>query len=430
MNRNVFVIFVLVLMAMITSCNKEPQITPPTPTNEKKVPIVKIYTDGKAPVTDKKNYKPGTLVILDPDGTYWDTPKFEARMGIRGRGNSTWNMDKKPYKIKFDEKQSIFGYAADKEWVLLANHADKSLLRNITAMKLSEIVGMEWTPAMLSVEVYFNDEYLGCYTFSEHKKVSKARVNLNIVEESDNEGDAVTGDYYFEIEQFMDETTCWMTERCRIPMMFSDPEVPTPAQLAYVMKYFADTEDALMGDDFGDPEKGYAKWIDVDSFINAYFVNEITKNVDGNMRKSSFITKKRGEKLAMYHVWDYDLTLGRGSIESEFFATNGPEGWFIQQCSYQEKYDPANKSTNWYVRLFQDPGFRHKVKERWIEIYPELLKVPDYIDENAEFIKGAQSRNFVKWPILSGTYQREVDKVKDFYTKRVVWMNTEIMKYE
>lgn len=224
------------------------------------LPVISIKTVNGEKILDKKNYIKGTVTITDPSGLYWDTPELVLDMtkdGIRGRGNTTWDMPKKPYKLKFDEKVSIFGLPADKEWVLLANYADKSLLRNVVAMKLSEIVKMEWTPAMLPVEVYLNDKYLGCYTFSEHKKVSKDRVNLDIVSETDNTGELVTGDYYFEIESRQDETTCFLSAVNHIPMMFCEPEVPTSQQLKYVTEYFRDAELALNSADFTNPSTGW-----------------------------------------------------------------------------------------------------------------------------------------------------------------------------
>jgi hypothetical protein len=154
-------------------------------------------------------------------------------MGIRGRGNSTWGWPKKPWKIKLDEKASLLGMPADKEWALLANYSDRTLVRNIVAMRLSEICGFSWTPRMRSVEVYLNGGYQGVYTLCEHKKVSSDRVDIDLVGEADNEGEAVTGGYYFEIEEQQDETTCWLTSM-EVPMMFSDPEEPTARQLEYV----------------------------------------------------------------------------------------------------------------------------------------------------------------------------------------------------
>lgn len=401
-----------------------------------KLPVFRINTENAYPILDKKNYIPGTVVIEDPDGAYWDTPRLEVKIvenGVRGRGNSTWDMPKKPYKIKFDEKISIFGLGEDKEWVLLANYADKTLLRNVVAMKLSEIVGMEWTPSMLPVEVYLNDEYMGCYTFSEHKKVSKYRVDLDIVGESDNSGDAVTGDYYMEIEQNLDETTCFRTSICGIPMMFSDPEVPTAAQYDYIVGYFYDAENALMGNNFTDPDNGWQKYIDIESFAKAYIVNELTKNIDGNMRKSSFITKEKGKKLEMYHLWDYDLTLGNCNyLDDEFGATDGPEGWFIKDfsCNY---WTHGWNHTNWYTRLTDDPAFCAKVKEIWNAHHEELSSIPEFIDLKAMIMEDAQKRNFKRWDILNisvwpnvvvkGTYAGEVEYLKDYYTKRFRWLD-------
>ena len=410
------------------ACKPEPQ-----------VPVIRITTQNGAQILDKKNYIKGTVVIEDPAGMYWDTPRVELHMtkdkhGIRGRGNTTWDMPKKPYKLKFDEKVSIFGLGEDKEWVLLANYADKTLLRNVVAMKLSEIVGMPWTPAMLPVEVYLNGEYLGCYTFSEHKKVSEHRVNLNIVDESANSGVEITGDYYMEIEQNQDETTCFYTEVCGIPMMFSDPEVPTDAQLQYVKGYFKEAETALRSSNFKDPETGWQKYIDIETFAKAYLVNELVKNIDGNMRKSSFITKKRNDKFQMYHLWDYDLALGNCDyLDDEFGATDGPEGWFIKDYTWA-RYSPVGKHHQWFTILTKDPAFCKRVKEIWNENHAQLSNIPTFIDEMAKYIDDAQERNFKKWNILyidvwpnvfaSGSYNEHVEYLKDYYTTRFNWLNS------
>ena len=399
---------------------------------KKNLPVITIKTEDGAQIRDKKTYIKGTVTISDPDGLYWDTPELVLEMtkdGIRGRGNTTWDMPKKPYKLKFDDKVSIFGLPADKEWVLLANYADKTLLRNVVAMKLSEIVGMKWTPAMLPVEVYLNNDYIGCYTFSEHKKVSKNRVNLNIASETDNTGDLVTGDYYLEIESRQDEKVCFLSDINHIPMMFSDPEEPTQAQQLYVKTYFRDAEIALNGSDFTDPQNGWQKYIDIESFAKAFIVNELTKNIDGNMRKSSFITKERGKKLEMYHLWDYDLTIGNCDYMASMsngIATNGPEGWFIKTTS-------MDQGINWFIRLSQDPAFCAKVKEIWNRSYPQFVDVIDFIDRQARLIDDAQTRNFQRWDILgtyvwpnmvvTGKYSSEVAYMKDFYAKRLEWLN-------
>lgn len=391
------------------------------------LPVVRITTDGGAAIADKKNYVPGTIEISDTEHLYSEETVFKAAMGIRGRGNSTWSWPKKPWKVKLDKKASVLGMPADKEWCLLANYSDRTLLRNAVAMRLSEICGFSWTPRMRSVEVYLNGKYQGVYSFCEHKKVSSSRVDIDVVAEDATSGEALTGDYYFEIEEAQDGDVCWWTS-LRVPMMFSEPENPNKAQTEYGKKLFSDFESALSGPSFKDPEKGYAAYIDVDSFIDYYIVQELTKNVDGNLRKSSFITKRKGGKLEMYHLWDFDLTLGNcGYFDSR--VGNGPEGFYIKDYN-----SVGEKGSGWYHRLFQDPAFTKKVVERWEAIYPELKAIPHYIEEQAFILGPAQKRNFAVWPIGDsvdwvkfpslGSYEAEVDYLISFYSARLKWLDT------
>ena len=386
------------------------------------IPVIHIKTKNSAPILNKKDYVDGTITISDPEKLYSDVAEFSAEMGIRGRGNSTWSFPKKPWKVKLKEKASLLGMPADKEWALLANYADRTLVRNIVAMKLSEICGFSWTPRMHSGEVYLNGKYQGVYTLCEHKKVSSDRVDIDVVGEDVTGGDAITGGYYLEIEEQQDETTCWWTSM-GVPMMFSDPEEPNSEQLAYVKSLFESFEQALWAKDYSQTS-GYPKYIDVDSFVDYYIVQELTKNIDGNLRKSSFITKERGKKMEMYHLWDFDLTLGNCGY---FWGNvgNGPENFWI-------------KLDKWYPHLFADPAFVDKVQKRWNELKPEFDKIPEFIDEQTFYLAKAQERNFNVWSIWEsvdwvyfpslGSYEKEVDYLKEFYTKRLEWLDTELNK--
>ena len=378
------------------------------------IPVIYIDTKG-AGIYDKENYVDGTITIKDPHKLYSDVAEFSAAMGIRGRGNSTWSFPKKPYKVKLKEKASIFGMGADKEWALLANYSDRTLMRNILAMKLSEICGFAWTPHMYSVHVYLNNKYQGVYTLCEHKKVHKDRVDI----------DLDTGDVYLEIEQQQDETTCWWTGM-GVPMMFSEPEEPSEELLAEVKKWFSDFEAALYSDYLADPEKGYAAYIDVDSFIDYYIVQELAKNTDGNLRKSSFITKKKGGKLVMCHLWDFDLTFGNGGG-----LLHDPEGFFIKD------FNPGWQiGDNWFNRMMKDPAFVDRLQARWNELYPQFQSMVDFINEQAFVLDKAQQDNFSVWSIWEsvdwvdcpslGSYEAEVEFLKDFYTRRLDWMSREL----
>lgn len=415
MIRSGFLFFLAVAVSI--SCSKAPVSLSPEGEGPS-IPIVYITTEGAAPVVSKDDYIEGTIIIEDKAGMYSDESCFEAPMKIKGRGNTTWNMPKKPWRIKLDEKACILGMSTDKDWCLLANYSDKTLIRNMTAMRLSEICGLSWSPRMVPVEVYFNGEYQGCYTFAEHKKVSSERVDIDV--------DA--GACYLELDQSLDEYACFFTDH-GIPLMFSDPEKPSYELFNSTIEYFNSFERALYAEDFLIREDHYSKYFDVGSLINFFIIQELSKNIDGDLRKSSFLVKEPGKPIEMYHVWDFDIAFGNADyFTSDFGVPNGAQGWYVKDFS------AAGKNTGWIWRMFQDPSFVEAVKERWDELLPELkTAIPEYIDEMSLLLSHAQARNFQRWPILDkevwpnlvcmGSYEGEVRYFKNFYLERLAWID-------
>ena len=378
-----------------------------------RIPTVHITTEGGKAIDSKDHYVNATFRFEDPSRFYTDEESLELTGRIKGRGNTTWGMPKKPYRIKLDEKAHVFSRWGNKDWILLANYSDKTLLRNIMAMEISRICGMSWTPMMLSVEVYLNGQYQGVYAFSDHKEIAGHRVNIEVATETDLEGG-----YYLELEEAMDEPVCFKTV-WDTPVMFHEPEYPTDAQKKYVKEWFDGFEHALERVQ-GEHDDAYRSYIDVPSFINYYIIQEITKNPDGNVRKSTYLTKEKGKPLEMYHVWDFDITLGN----CDYTNFEKPEGW-------QMRY------VKWYNQLFFDPAFKKAVVDRWNELYPTLLtQVPAFLDRQHTLMAGAESRNFDRWQILGvkvwpnyyyfPTYEQEYAFLKEFYEARLAWLNDRI----
>lgn len=378
-----------------------------------RIPTVHITTDGGKAVDSKDNYVNATFRFEDPSRFYTDAESLELTGRIKGRGNTTWGMPKRPYRIKLDEKAHVFSRWGNKDWILLANYSDKTLLRNIMAMEISRICGMSWTPMMLSVEVYLNGQYQGVYAFSDHKEIAGHRVNIEVAAETDLEGG-----YYLELEEAMDEPVCFKTV-WDTPVMFHEPEYPTDAQKKYVKEWFDGFEHALERVQ-GQHDYAYRSYIDVPSFINYYIIQEITKNPDGNVRKSTYLTKEKGKPLVMYHVWDFDITLGN----CDYTNFEKPEGW-------QMRY------VKWYNQMFFDPAFKKAVVDRWNELYPTLLtQVPAFLDRQRALMAGAEARNFDRWQILGvkvwpnyyyfPTYEEEYAFLKEFYEARLAWLNDRI----
>ena len=369
----------------------------------------------------------GNIVIEDPDCHYSDVARLESKTTIQGRGNSTWDMPKKPFKIKLETQQKLLGMPANRDWVFLANYSDKSLLRNALGMKISSILKMDWTPRYRIVELWINGEYQGVYNVFEKKEVTKNKVNI----------DLAAGDCYLELEQNLDETTNFYTGRCGVPVQFKEPEIPSDAQLNSVKACFNNFENALWGSSFKDPAKGYAAYIDVDSFIDNYIIHELAKDIDGNIRKSSFLSwSGTTHKIRFCHVWDFDLSFGNANyfpwdMNDCQGEPNGPYGWWIKDYGSN-----STKGNGWYDRLFQDPAFVSAVQDRWAEVFPELKRMPEYLEKLVKEMGDAPERNFKKWDILgtyvwpnvkvTGSYEGEIRYLVDFYTKRLEWLDSKL----
>ena len=394
------------------------------------IPSVYINTEGGAPILDKENYVEATIKI-DGDGKY---DNFEGKTSIRGRGNSTWGMPKKPYKLKLDTKAPLFGMNSHREWAVLANYFDKTFLRNITAFEISRIAEMSWTPSSVSFELYLNEAYQGVYTMTEQVTVSKDRFDIELVKPTDISGEALTGGYFLELDFHFDETYKFKTERAKLPIMFKDPKKPTVEQFNYVQSYYNLAEEVLYSENYRDSENGYRKYIDVESFINYYIVQELSKNVDGNMRGSCYMAIRRNGKIEQPLVWDFDLAFGNADyITWEQGASSaGWDGWYIKTCS------------PWFDRLFEDPQFVEELKDRWNELKPQLDKLPSFIKEHALMLDDAQTRNFstketngAGWDInkvdwntsrVSGSYKAEINYLVTFVEKRIGWLDSNINK--
>ena len=394
------------------------------------IPSVYINTEGGAPILDKENYVEATIKI-DGDGKY---DNFEGKTSIRGRGNSTWEMPKKPYKLKLDKEAPLFGMNSHREWAVLANYFDKTFLRNITAFEISRIAEMSWTPSSVSFELYLNEAYQGVYAMTEQVRVSKERFDIELVKPTDISGEALTGGYFLELDFHFDEAYKFKTERAKLPIMFKDPKKPTVEQFNYVQSYYNLAEEVLYSENYRDSENGYRKYIDVESFINYYIVQELSKNVDGNMRGSCFMAIRRNGKIEQPLVWDFDLAFGNADyITWEQGATSaGWDGWYIKTCS------------PWFDRLFEDPQFVEELKDRWNELKPQLDKLPSFIKEHALMLDDAQTRNFstketngAGWDInkvdwntsrVSGSYKAEINYLVTFVEKRIGWLDSNINK--
>lgn len=267
------------------------------------LPVITITTENQRAIVEKDKKIPGTF-SLEYKGDM-EYPNIEsASMTIKGRGHSTWELQKKPYKIKFDEKQSLFGLTAAKEWVLLANHADKSLVRNKLAMDIGTILNqVAFSPHAYNVDVMINGEYMGVYILLEQIEVKEGRVP------GETDGVEVDTDYLLEIGGEAEETSfgtnmfhsllCFYVE-----IKNPDSDVLTEEQYEYVGNYLVTVDSAVKLLD------GYEQYLDVPSVIDWFLLNELSYNIDGTFRRSTYLLKEKGGKMRIATYWDYDYAFG------------------------------------------------------------------------------------------------------------------------
>lgn len=371
------------------------------------LPIVFLETENKNNITSKIYYIKGNFRIVEDNKTWggaWNGVKRSIE--IKGRGNSTWDMPKKPYKIKFEKKTSLLRIPPDKEWLLLANYTDKTSLRNEIGFEMGRISNLNYTPRTHFVEVILNDVYIGTYQLAENLKISKTRVNVG------DDG------YLLEISARANiNDISFRVSHIEHPINVKEPNMEVNSEAYnYVVKYLQEADSVLFSENFTDVQKGYAKYLDVQSFVDWYLINEIAKNTDACFFASCYMNLTRDGKLKMGPLWDFDIAFGN----TNYNGCDNPEEFYI-------------KSVAWYTRLFQDPNFVEKVKARFAFFYENREKIYAKINDNANYLKYAIVENNNKWGTLYaytwpnnmiwGSYENEVQSMKIWLEKRFQWLN-------
>lgn len=381
-------------------------------TNFTGLPVISIYTDDRGPVTSKEDWKSATLSI-NGMGQFDDLQ--DAVVNIRGRGNTTWGWDKKPYALKFEKKTSVLGMPKHKRWVLLANAMDRTMIRNRVAFKVAQQTSLAWTPRNEFAEIFLNGKHLGCYLVAEHIKVDENRVNITELSPEDNEGEALTGGYLFELDFHFDNEWQWRTPR-NIPFAIKSPDEEdlTPEQFQWAQEYINSLEGLLYSEDYLSPERGYANYIDRQSFIDYWLVFEVCLNHEIGNPGSVYMYKDRGGKLHAGPIWDFDW------------------GTFSYNVSTSAKGKIYLTGVLWYGRLFRDAEFKALAKERWAEIYPRLQNLLGFIDEQEEYLALSAQRNFALWnPATTGgvngdetlSFTEAVARMRSIYAERLTDIN-------
>lgn len=381
------------------------------------LPIVWIETPGKRPVNSKDVWIEGATIRIDGAGDYDD---LESRyLSIRGRGNSTWGYEKKPYALKFDEKAEVLGMPKHKRWCLLANYMDRTLLRNRIAYFLAEQTSLAWTPKTRLVELFLNGKHLGNYLLTEQVRVDNDRIDITEMTPEDNSGEAVTGGYLLELDFHFDNRWQWHTAH-NVPfaVKYPDEEDLTSEQFAWIQQYIASVESCLYGSEFKDTERGFRQYIDPQSFVDYWLIYELCVNHELANPGSVYLYKDRGGKLFAGPVWDFDW------------------GTFSYNASSQAKYGLFMTHAWWYGHLFDDEGFRALAKERWQLLRPNFEQALEKIDREKELLIPSEALNDALWNIsttINGdenlSFSAAVARMRTILEERIEIIDREVAEW-
>ena len=434
----------------MSSCSKSEDVTNASGINSenranlKSLPLISINTKGNTIVDEPK-------VSADMQIFEGDSLIESHQIGIEIRGSSSQIFEKKSFGFETwdanneDLDASVGGFPEEEDWILYGPYSDKSLIRNVLIYQLSnEMERYATRTAFYELEI--NESFRGTYVLMEKIKRDKNRVAISKNKEEDVSGgyllkiDKPTGDgeSYTEAISFSSQYTVNGTlgqnKNTHFLYEYPDEDDINDLQKQYIQTYIHDFETALVSENFSSLENGYQNYIDLDSFIDFFILNEVCKNPDG-FRISTFLHKDKGEKLKMGPIWDFNIAFGN----VDYCGGDSPEGWthrFNEICPNDNWLVPF-----WWNRFLEDPVFVSALKARWTSLRNTLLakdEVLEKIENLQEFLEtnNAVQNNFSKWLVLGkyvwpnayvgNNYEDEMNYLKDWTIKRLAWLDDSI----
>ena len=377
------------------------------------LPTVVINTEGSQEIVSKEEELSSTVYIISEEGT---NLLATTETGVRGRGNASWDQfPKKPYRLKFKSKQSPLGAPASaKKWTLISNYSDKSLMRNILAFEASRRIGQAYTPYCHPVDVIVNGEYRGCYQLCDQVEAAEGRVPAK-------------DGYLIEIDAYAwkEVSAFWSWRGTPVTIKHPDEDDITDSQRQHIESFFNQMETAALGEDFTDPEKGYRKYLDLESFLRNLLVGDFCGNTDLLWSVYMYKDAKDG-KLYTGPTWDHDLSFDNDYRSYPVNANND----FIFLFVPSPASDAVRDITRRIVK--EDPEAKNLLAQYWNQALEEgdLKTLPEYLDQTYVLLQESQELNFKRWDILDsqvhmnfqalGTYEAEVNFLKNCLKERLV----------
>lgn len=416
-------------------------------------------------INSKSTYVQTYIELYDktPGSTgegWWDSAE-KGKIEMRGRGNSTWGLPKKPFRMKFTEKFSPIGlnHAKEKSWVLLAQDMDKSLLRTHLAFEYSRVLfnpeenyhhekHLKFTPCSRYINVYFtgkyyysdtgqtkdlDGEYIGVYQMSDQMEQAPGRIEVEKLKASDgNDPEKITGGYIIETD--IHEGNHYTSFK-NVKMTYKYPEDDDyhQSQYDYIANFLNTAENYLYAEWFTDPEEGWRKYMDEKSMADFIILKEFVGDMDGYT--STYMHKRRGcDKLFFGPVWDCDK-----GWDNDVRVPHREYQPLTSLMIYAGFWMPSYVSNDWFQQVWSDPEFRKFVAARWAAKKGELkAKTEEVLTEVPAKMAKAIEANFTVWPFYyqysneakmpAKDYPSEIQRIRTLSAQREALLDAEFNK--
>lgn len=378
---------------------------------------------------DRENQEEGMFCLMDAGGGIACIDRLSY---IKGRGNTTWEQEKKPYSIRLKNEYDMLGMGASKRWELLANSYDGSNMRNALTLEMAQDAGLAGTPQAAWVDLYLNGEYQGLYQITERVEIAQNR--LEIADQEKGRGD-LTGSYLIMMEDASryEKAVSKFQTRGGQTLVLKNPGNAGEEQISYISGLVQEFEDALTAEGGINPQTGkrFDEYIDLDSFVKKYLVEEITKNSDAVTNSQYFYKQPDSVSPLLFAgpAWDYDNALGHTNEEAM-----DPAGLMLDKVRSEEG------SNLWYGTLCSYPVFENRVKELYRELFAPLLTemTEEKIENYRELLRVSATLDWIRWKDTNkdfrykvcDSYDGYVDYLKEFIRERKEFLDSVYIEEE
>ena len=390
--------------------------------------LPKLYIDAALPFDEI-----GKEDWVDADFTLtlgtkqFSTGDFEGSGAVKGRGNTSWTYPKKPYSIKLDSKTSLLDIPKTKKYAIIPSYYDGSLMRNFITYKIWQgLTGIDYVPKCEFVDVYLNGEYNGIYILVERIDIEKNKIDIDEADADNLSGGYLIekdiaikvdfdNDIWFNCPYWANQSQDYFVLKAPEP----DDDELRQAMTDYLESYMQSVHDAIMGESGED----YARYVDVSSWIDFIILQEIAKNIDGNMKTSCYMYKDRDDDhLYMTAPWDFDLAYGRVSWDNASQQHND-----VDDCPPANTADGfmiVNSSNPWMDKLYDTSlDFRAALMIRYTEYRSTLIEdMFRLINEQAAYLAIVQEPNHELWGM---SFTSGVGNLRNWLTQRVEWLDSQ-----